>query len=175
MNAIKYLAAMMAIGFLVITVRAQDPNSTSANTQDRVGRVITADPPANTSVNGVGPITPLVAERNSVSPEVKNRLQDFRRQADAYVQQQEDLRKQLLGAATDAERERIRQQLRTVREQWLEIQRQVREDTKERAAELIQQMPNRRELLREAAQEKAAEVKNGVQGQIQDHKRRNGE
>jgi vacuolar-type H+-ATPase subunit H len=178
MKAIKHLTAVIGLGLFVGTAAAQQqpPNITPTTPKDRVGRVLTPHPPkGNLDPISTATTRPQLQERNAVSQEVQDKINSFNTQRDAYVRQQEELRKQLIGAATDTERERIREQLRTVRERWLDIQRQVRENAKERATELMQQMPNRREMMREAAQEKASEVKSGVQQQIQDHKRRGGE
>jgi len=177
MNAMNNLTAVIALGLFLGTAAARSQTGITPTTpKDRVGRVITPNPPKG----NLDPMTqtgtrPVLQERNAVSPEVQNKLLTFRSQADAYVRQQDELRKQLIGAATDAERERVREQMRTIRDKWLDIQRQVREDAKERASELMQQVPNRREVLREATQEKAAEIKNAAQEQINQHKRRGGE
>jgi hypothetical protein len=140
---------------------------------DRVGRIVTPQPPGgNLDPVGVANTRPTRPERNAVSPQVQDKLNNFKDEADKYVRKQQELRKQLLGAATDAERERIREQLRTIRDNWLEQARTVREESRDRLPALMEQLPNRRQMLRDEAKERANDIKAAAQETVKDHKRR---
>jgi cell division protein FtsI/penicillin-binding protein 2 len=111
------------------------------NTPDRDGRVIISDPQAA----AIGATTTL--DRQKLSAEVRDRLARFEKIRDAYLREQEELRRRLRGATTDADRERIREQMKQSVEAWRERSRNLREELKDRLATLREQMPTRTEVL----------------------------
>jgi hypothetical protein len=143
---------------------AQDTNpvSTSANAE-RSGTVVVPERPTayddNTTPNtGILP-TPL-GNRDQLPAEVTSRIERFKADARRYLAQQELLKKKLAGA-NDQERAAIREQLRLLREKWLERSREMREQYKDRKAELESKLRDHRELfddIRGAAAEKRREA-----------------
>ena len=100
----------------------------------RVGKVVMPDTPlASDAITTVA--RPKVPERQDLSPEVQDKIQKFKRDAQAYLDRQQALKKQLVGA-NDQERARIREQLEALRLKWLERSRELREEFRDRAAEL---------------------------------------
>jgi hypothetical protein len=136
------LAALLGLAFAALDARAQTSvTPTTANTTDRNGRVIVSEPQAQaTGLNSTG-------DRQKLSQEVRERLARFEREREAYLRQQEDNVKRLRGAATDAERERIRDQIKAAHDAWQERSRNIREELKDRVANLRTQMPSRQEIL----------------------------
>lgn len=108
---------------------------------DRDGKIIVSDPQAV----DVGIRT--TTERQRLSTEVKDLLRRFEKARDAYLKEQEDLRKKERGASTETERERARAQIKASRDAWLERSRALREEFKDRAPQLREQMPTRKEIL----------------------------
>ena len=86
----------------------------------------------------------------ALPPEIREKLKQFEAAREAYIKQQEELRRKLDGATTEQERENIRQRLKESLERWREQARQFREEAKERVKELQIQMPSLREALDES-------------------------
>ena len=144
----KRFLAVSLVGWLASTAsspaQAQAPAQVSPvvpATPDRVGRVIISDPQAA----AIGANTTL--DRQRLSTEVRDRLARFEKIRDAYLHEQEELRRRLRGATTDADRERIREQIKQSIEAWRERSRNLREELKDRLATLREQMPTRAEVL----------------------------
>ena len=97
-----------------------------------------------------------------VTDETRDRLRRFEAVREAYLKEQEELRKKLRGAATEAERDRVRELIRQTRQEWLDRMRQLREESARRIRELPSVMPDMREVLsnaRENARDAALEVR----------------
>jgi len=142
----------VAFGCWLGLARASAQTNITPSAGTRVGKVVVPDAPANSdAITTV--IRPNVTERPSLPPEVLERIQKFRKDAQAYLDKEQALKKRLQGA-NDQERARLRDELRLMRQKLLEQQRQLREEFRDRLAELRDKLPDRRELfdqLRDAA------------------------
>jgi hypothetical protein len=98
----------------------------------RIGKVVSS-PSASDAVITVD--RPKVNERPELSPEVQERIRRFKRDAQLYLDRQQELKKQLAGA-NDQERAKIREQMEALRQKWVERSRELRADFRDRAAEL---------------------------------------
>jgi hypothetical protein len=132
-----------------------DPVSPSLAPRQREGRVLPLAPPVKPD-----PV-PLAAvatrpERPALSAEVNEKLQSFQRVREAYLKQQEEIRKQMKNA-TDADREKVRQQLKDLRERWLEQSRSYQQELRDRQRELLSRLPSHREVI-ENSREKVRET-----------------
>ena len=136
----------------------------SLKTEERTGRVIVPEHLTAVDAPIVSAVRPLRPERQELSPEVALRVDRFKRDARAYLERQEALRKQIQGA-NEEERIRIREQLENLRRQWLERSRQMREEFQDRRAELMQRLPDHREML-ENARDTAREQLKDSRGQV---------
>ncbi len=161
------LAAVSLLWFyLVGTEATAQTNVVTPATRQWSGRVVLPpDQPVTTDAVNPAPILqrPALTERNKLPPEVQARIGDFRRYAQRYMEQEERLKKQLLGA-TDQERAIIREQLRAARQELLERAREVREEFKERQQMLMEKLPGHRELLEDAREAAREQLMNQTRG-----------
>ncbi len=104
-------------------VFAQSPSPASG------GRVIPT--PANGAGLAPSPLPSAVGSQPAVPAEVKAQLEKFQAARDAYLQKQHELAQQLQGA-TDAQRKLLRDQLQTLRREWLEKSIQFRREITDR-------------------------------------------
>ena len=140
------LAAGVAI--LVATAPAAfaqtnvDSIAPTVKTTEREGRIVVSDQQAvDLGINiSLGPTT---VDRQNLSDAVKLRLQRFELSRDSYLREQAQLRKRLDGAATEAERERVRALIKDQREAWLRRMRELRAQSKDRVLELRRQLPSK--------------------------------
>ena len=147
MTLTKFLAVVgLAALFAAASARAQT-NVTSASQPPVKGQVLVPERLTTTdSANTTKLLRPARPERAPLPPEVVARIESFKRDARAYLDKQEALKKKLQGA-NDQERAVIRDRLRELREQWLERSRELRKEYRERLQELADKMPEYRELL----------------------------
>ena len=149
-NNKKWAAIVAILGVGLASAMAQTNITPTPGT--RVGKVIVPDAPANS--DAITTVTrPSVTERPSLPPEVVERIRKFRKDAQAYLDKEQALKKKLQGS-NDQERARIREELRLLREKLLEQQRQLREEFRDRIADLRAKLQDRGELfdsLRDAA------------------------
>jgi hypothetical protein len=144
--------------------------------RERVGRSVLPEPsPTAVDQNQLLPLNtrPLRPERNELPLEVQRRIERFKRDARAYLEQQEALRKALLGA-TDEERAKIREQLRTLREAQLERAREQRKLLEERLTEIRRKLRGHGEVFdslksstRDSAQQSLQQATQEAQQQTQ--------
>jgi hypothetical protein len=148
MIAFKHLAPVLALGLILSGLTAWAQTGTfSPRNRDRVGRVFTPDKTSGSLDAPSVATRPVRPEQNPLPPEFDRRIQVFREQARRYIAEQEALRKQLAGATTDAERDRIRALLQQRRNDWLERARAVREEVKVRQEELRGRLRGHGELF----------------------------
>lgn len=146
------LASLGGLACAVCSGLAQPaPTPAPAKPDDRVGRVIVSEPQAQAA--GLK----TTSDRQKLTDEVKERLARFEREREAYLRRLEELRKRLDGATSDAERQRIRDQLKSFHDAWQERTRQIREELKDRVTTVRGQMPSRQEVL-DNAREKARDL-----------------
>jgi F0F1-type ATP synthase epsilon subunit len=143
-----------------------DSIAPTVKTTEREGRIVVSDQQATDLGINIGP-GPAAVDRQNLTPAVKERVQRFELSRDAYQREQEQLKKRLNGAATEAERERVRALIKDQREAWLRRMRELHAQSKDRIAELRRQLPSKGEVL-DAARENARET-------IQDIRRRRGQ
>jgi hypothetical protein len=143
-----------------------DSVTPSVKTTEREGRIVVSDQQAVDLGINLGP-GPTAIDRQNLSEPVKLRMQRFELSRDAYLREQEQLKKRLNGATTETERERVRLLIRDQREAWLRRMRELRAQSKDRVAELRRQLPSKGEVL-DAARENAREA-------IQDIRKRRGQ
>ena len=126
---------------------AQTNPVSTATEPIRDGSVVSPEVKTSDSSDPVAIATrPLLTERSKLPDGVNERLRTFQKQARAYVQKEQELKKQLQGA-NDQQRAAIRDQLQQLREQLLERSRELRKEFKEREKELAEKMTEYRELL----------------------------
>lgn len=134
-----------------------DSIAPTVKTTEREGRIVVSDQQAVDLGISVGIVGPTATDRQRLSEAVKLRLQRFEMSRDAYLREQEQMKKRLQGAATEAERERVRALIRDRREDWLRRMRELRAQSKDRILELRRQLPSKGEVL-DAARENAREA-----------------
>ena len=173
-NYIKFVAVGLLWLFLVAWNTGAQTNVITPSTRDWSGRVVLPDSDQPTSVDSINTLSqlqrPTRLEQNKLPPEVQERLRIFEQVRKRYLEQQEILRRRLLGA-TDQDRARIRAQIQTLREHWLERARQLRQEFKDRQRELLDKLPGHREVL-ENAREAARDQ---VRDQMRDTRDRRGQ
>lgn len=128
----------------------------TVKTTERDGRIVVSDQQATDLGINLGP-GPAAVDRQNLTPAVKERLQRFETSRDAYLREEAQLKQRLSGAATEAERERVRALIKDKREAWLRRSLELRTQAKDRIAELRRQLPSKGEVL-DAARENAREA-----------------
>jgi len=155
-------ATAIGLGLVAWTGFAQTTTNTAPKiVPERVGRVLQPPAPAGTAPTSPLADRPVRSERQPLPQDIKDRLQRFEQLREAYLAEQKELLRRLRGA-TDEDRDRIRQLIQERREAWLEKLRTLREEARERLADLKQTLSQHQEVLdaaRESAQERAAEVR----------------
>ena len=87
-----------------------------------------------------GAVRPTRGEQQPVSAEIRAQLLKFESARDAYLKRQKELMQQLKGAS-DEQRKVVRDQLKGLREQWLEQSLQFRREARGRIADLKTELP----------------------------------
>jgi len=163
----KASVVSVAISIAAAATSFGQTNITSAvKPTERNGRIVVSEQQATDLGLNIG-VAPTLTDRQNLSDAVRSRLQRFELSRDAYLREQEQLKKRLNGASTEAERERVRALIKEQREQWLRRMRELRAQSKDRIAELRRQLPSKGEVL-DAARENAREA-------IQDIRKRRGQ
>jgi len=150
------MAGMATLVVAGSTCFGQTNLTPTVKTTDRAGRIVVSDQQATELGLNVS-AGPASIDRQNLTPAVKDRLQRFELSRDAYLREQEQLKKRLDGAATEAERERVRVLIKSKREEWLRRMQELRSEAKDRIAELRRQLPSRTEVL-DAARENARDA-----------------
>lgn len=108
------------------------------------GRVIDLDSAASGSPaldpNSPGALRATRAEQQPVSAEIRAQLLKFESARDAYLKRQKELSQQLKGAGEE-QRKVVREQLKGLRDQWLEQSLQFRREARSRIADLKTDLP----------------------------------
>ncbi len=172
-NHFKFvLVALIGLGVAAQDVAAQTTNISPAAT-DRAGRVVAPDPPPTDGINALSVKNrPSRPEQNKLPAGVMARIDRFKLEAQRYLEQQQLLKKRLLGA-NDQERAKIREQLTTLRERWLEQAREMRTQFRERQQELMDKLPGYRELLETVRRDARAQLRDArkdAQGPVRDRR-----
>jgi len=154
------LPVVLSLWLLIPSALAQ---GASTNIADRVARIILPDPATlNSPLASPNAGRPIRSERPDFSPELRSRLHSFESQRESYLAQEAQLRKQLRGATTDQDRERLRAQIVGLREELQDKARAYREETRTRLEELKAELPKHKEALdaaKEAAKDAAAHTR----------------
>jgi hypothetical protein len=150
------------LGMAALPAVPQVTTAVEVTRTDRIGQVLTTDEKLTTDGFWAVAARPEPADLRKLPPEIRERLRRFEVVREAYLKEQEELRKKLRGAATDAERDRVRELMRQTRQEWLDRARQLREESLRRLRELPSVVPDMREVLsnaRENARDAANEVR----------------
>ena len=149
------LVVMVLLG---VSVASGQP---TANQATRNGTVIVPERPTAVDAN-VSPsvsVRPVRPERPDLPPQVKARVERFKLDARSYLAKQEELKRQLQGA-NDEQRTAIRENLRQLREQWLERARELRQEQQERRAELEMKLRDHKEVFDELRNNATEQLRN---------------
>jgi len=154
----QWMKQLSLVGLLVCLtspgVIAQT-NVTSSTQLSRDGTTVLPEKLTVTDDSTTSSLRPARVERQKLPPEVLARIERFKREARIYLNQQEDLKKKLQGV-NDKERAEIRDKLKSLRDQWLEQAREFRKELRERQRELVDKLPDYREVI-ESARNAAAQ------------------
>ena len=144
------LALVAALACLALPGARAQTNVTSATTQTREGTTLEPEKLTVTDPSPTSNLRPALTERQTkLPPEVLARIERFKREARLYLDKQEDLKKKLQGV-NDKERAEIREKLKDLRDQWLEKAREFRKELRERQRELLDKLPDYREVIESA-------------------------
>jgi hypothetical protein len=148
MNLTKLLAVAVTAILFAASAAAQTNPVDAATEPTRDGKVIVPERPTATDSTSptVSILRPPRLERESLPAAVASPVERFKREARAYIEREEALKKKLEGA-NDTDRAAIRERIKTLREQWSERARELRKEFKERRDELADKMPDRQELF----------------------------
>jgi len=150
MNMFRKIAAACLLLLGAVASGSAQTSSISPTTIQRStdGRILQPDKSSSPTVTAVQP-RPDRTER-ALPPEIKDKLKQFEAAREAFINRQEQLRKQMDGATTDKERDAVRQRIKESLDQWREQARQFRDEAKERLKELQRELPSLREPLQES-------------------------
>jgi len=154
MRTLSGVGAMICIAILAADAQ------TTANQPTRDGTVIVPERPTAVDAN-VSPVTtvrPVRPGRRNLPPEVQARVERFKLDARSYLAKQEELKRQLQGA-NDEQRAAVRENLRQLREQWLERARELRQEQQERRAELETKLRDHKEMFDELRNNAAEQLR----------------
>lgn len=162
MRLAQQLAVTGVALVLALFHAAAQTNPTTSSTI-RSGNVLAPDRPTavDANVSATTAVRPNRPERPALSPEVQNRLERFKLDARAYLAQQEALKKRMYGA-NEQERAELRQQLRLLREAWLERAREMRQEYRDEKQRLERRLPGHRELFDDLKRDANDELKSGT-------------
>ena len=157
MNWIKHI---IVAGLGLATLAATAQTNVTSTQPVREGQAVSPDKLTVTDASTDSNLRPTRAERQQYPPEVQARLEKFKQQARDYLNKEQELKKQLEGA-NDKDRAAIRERMKQAREDWLERSREFRKEFRERQQELLEKLPDYREVLdsaRAAAQQSAQQT-----------------
>ena len=140
------LSALNGLAQTNPSVQTQIQPSLQTSTIQRVGQVVVSDQQAVDSAINLKP-RPESIDLQKLPPEIKLRIRRFEVFRESYLREQDELRKKLQGAPTEAERQRVRDLIRNRREAWLQQTRALREEMKDRLPVLRERLEGKRELL----------------------------
>jgi len=139
------LVAGLLAGVMAVSTVAQT-NVSSTSTIKREGEAVLPEKLTATDTSGDANLRPDRLERDRLPLEVRERLEKFRVYARRYLNEQQQLKKQLQGS-NDKDRAAIREKLVQLREQWKEQSRELRKEFQDRQRELREKLPDYREVL----------------------------
>lgn len=142
----KLILTAVGFGLWLIPSASAQVTLGSTNIADRVSQIILPD---GVLLNSTSPATiglrPPRPERPDLPPEIKSKVLRFEKLREAYLDRQQDLLRKLRGATTDADRNKYRAQLQTLRDEWLEKARSFREEARARIRDFQSDLPKYRE------------------------------
>ena len=149
--------------WLAATAASGQTNLDSSSQPNLDGQAVSPEKLTATDLSTTANLRPARDERKKLPPAVLQRIELFKRDARAYLEKQEALKKQLQGS-NDRERDIVRQKIRLLREQWLERAREFRKEFRDRQQELKIKMPDYSEVLDSvnAARQAAAQSQPGT-------------
>lgn len=174
MNSFEQVVAVGLLGALVLATSAfaQSSNTSIVQpaTRDRYGQVVVPEKPTVADVQAVDNVLrPDRLERPELPAEVLTRIEIFKLKARAFLEKQQELKKQLQGA-NDTERARIRLRLEQLRQEWLSDAKELRTEAKDRRGELLKKLPTHRELLGDPARDELRDQLKEQQRELRDRR-----
>jgi hypothetical protein len=142
--------------FAVASATAQ--TNTPAPPPSRSGEIVVPDSRSgqvSAGTDGGAVVTPSDGKKTVI-----RLLDSFKEDAKRYLEKREELKRKIPGASKE-ERDALREQMKLLREQWLERSRELREEYKDRKAELETKLKDHKELfddMRDAAKERARDA-----------------
>lgn len=151
-----------ALSLLLLTAAQAQTNAT-ATSPTRKGTAVVPEKLTAPDASTTPTLRPTVPQRPKLPPEIVDRIEKFKKESRVYLDKQEALKKQLEGA-NDKERAVLRDRIKQLREQWLDDAREFRQELRQRQQELIDKLPDYREVIesaRTAAQQQSQQSQSG--------------
>ena len=148
MKWMKQLALVGVAVCLAASAALAQTNVTSTQ-PTREGTTVLPEKLTTTDDGTASNLRPTRGERQKLPPEVLARIERFKRESRIYLNKQEELKKQMQGV-NDKERAAIRDRLKALRDQWLDQAREFRKELRERQRELLDKLPDYREVIESA-------------------------
>jgi hypothetical protein len=151
---VMQLLSLILVSFLA-AASAWAQTNTPAPEPSRNGTIVVPDSGSGPTGNDGGAVV-----SKGMPPQVQVRIERFKLDARAYLAKQDELKRKIQGANKE-ERAALREQMKLLREQWLERSRELREEYKDRKAELELKLKDHKELfdeVRNAAKERARDA-----------------
>ena len=155
MKWMKQLALVAAVICLASPGVFAQTNINPGSQPTRNGTTVAPEKLTTTDDGTAANLRPTRGERQKLPPEVLARIERFKRESRLYLNRQEELKKQMQGV-NDRERAAIRDKLKTLRDQWLDQAREFRKELRQRQQELVDKLPDYREVI-ESARNAAAQ------------------
>ena len=149
MNWKWQISLVSVVACLAAPSAMSQTNVGSVTQPTRTGQSVSPEKLTATDTSVASNLRPIRAERQNLPPEVKERLERFKGAAREYLEKREALKKQLQGA-NDKERAAIRENIKQLREEWLDRAREMRKEFRDRAVELRSTIPELDEVLQSA-------------------------
>ena len=108
-------------------------------TKPTVGRVLSPEIPPSPSAADANAVKRPDRPERALPPEIKAQLQKFEAAREAYLKQQEELRRKEQ-SSTDEERKIIRQRIQESHDAWVERAKQYRDEARERVKEIKREL-----------------------------------
>ncbi len=161
---------LAALVFGALGLGAQT-NPVTVSTVSRDGQVVVPERLTSTDASlNTSSLRPNRVASPGLSPEVLARIDRFKLDARKYLEQQQALKQKLQGA-NETEKAAIRQELKALRESWLESAREMRKEFKDRLPELRKELMSHSEVLDSAR----SSAKEQLQEMQQDSRTRRGD
>jgi hypothetical protein len=159
----RMMVGLLAGCLLAVVARSQTlTNTTPVAGSDRNGRVLRPANVLDPAVTGPTAVRPERPEQQRLPLDLRERVASFEKVREAYLAEQRELLRRLRGASEE-DRDRIRELIKSRRDAWLEQARQFRQEARERLAELrsgaLQSHKEALDAARDSAREKLQDAR----------------